>query len=99
MTLFLAVAQKHRGQSVNKYVLTLLLFNFFTNDLLFLAGKCGICSFTNEKAPKQKGKGPSVLQISKNSRHEFEITIKWFKVNSLKEWCKKISILILGNWN
>ena len=47
----------------------------------------------------RKEKGPSVSQILKNSRHEFEITIKWFKVNSLKEWCKKISILILGNWN
>ena len=33
----------------------------------------------------RKEKGPLVSQILKNSRHEFEITIKWFKVNSLKE--------------
>ena len=70
-----------------------LLFNAFINDILMFIEESEICHFADDNSIYDCGKGFS--NILENLKHDTNILLKWFIINSLQANPSKFQFMIL----
>ena len=85
-----------RGASQGS-ILGPLLFNVFINDIFMFIEKSEICNFADDNTIHDCGKDLS--NILENLKHDMQILLKWFRINSLQANPGKFQFRILGKKN
>ena len=71
-----------------------LLFNVFINDIFMFLEKTEICNFADDNTVYYCGEDLS--NILENLKHDLNILLKWFRINSLQANQGKFQFMILG---
>ena len=76
------------------YILGSLLFNVFIKYIFMFIEKTEVCNFADDNTIYDCGKNFS--NILQNLKHDLNILLKWFRINSLQANTSKFQFMILG---
>ena len=85
---------KLREVVLQVYILGSLLFNVFIKYIFMFIEKTEVCNFADDNTTYDCGEDFS--NILENLKHDLNILLKWFRINSLQANTGKFQFMILG---